>query len=257
LSDIPTINAWVFVPARGGSKSILLKNLVMLGNRPLLDYGILASQASGSVSRIVCSTDHPDIADRARALNVEVVNRPADLAGDDISVDMVVRAFLMAEAENDVRLPEIIVLVQPTSPFLLPDHITDLISLLESRPDAMSAHNVIPVSHNSHAWNQRTLDTDGIVSMLYEKERRNARLKQQKPKLLIFGNLIAARTSALLEGFGFYAQPCVGTMIEALYGFDLDGPNDLPIAESVLRSGMVELSYLGEGASIGDPRETN
>ena len=48
---------WAFVPARGGSKSIKLKNLVEINSKPLLDYGISASIRSQIFSRIIVSTD--------------------------------------------------------------------------------------------------------------------------------------------------------------------------------------------------------
>ena len=48
------MRAWGLVPARGGSKSIPRKNLVSVVGRPLLDYGVLAARASGSLERIFC-----------------------------------------------------------------------------------------------------------------------------------------------------------------------------------------------------------
>jgi hypothetical protein len=41
------------IPARGGSKGIPRKNLVLLGGKPLIQYTIEAALQSQSVSRIV------------------------------------------------------------------------------------------------------------------------------------------------------------------------------------------------------------
>ncbi len=54
--------AWALIPARGGSKSIPLKNIIDLNGRPLVDYVIRAGFASKSISRLFCSTDHRQIA---------------------------------------------------------------------------------------------------------------------------------------------------------------------------------------------------
>jgi len=54
-------------------------------------------------------------------------------------------------------LPEVLVLLQPTSPFLQPQHIGDLLRFLGARPAAASAHNVYAVPHNLHIWNQRAV----------------------------------------------------------------------------------------------------
>jgi CMP-N,N'-diacetyllegionaminic acid synthase len=62
------MTVWGLVPARGGSKSIPLKNLASLAGRPLLDYVVRAGQKSGALARMICSTDHDAIAAHARDL---------------------------------------------------------------------------------------------------------------------------------------------------------------------------------------------
>ena len=56
-----------FIPARGGSKSIPLKNLANLNGLPLMNYSLLAAQSSNLFSSIVCSTDNQDIAENDKA----------------------------------------------------------------------------------------------------------------------------------------------------------------------------------------------
>lgn len=237
-----TVQAWALVPARGGSRGIPLKNVAALAGRPLIDYGIAAAQASPCISRIVCSTDSEPIAARARVLGVDVVARPAHLATDDARVDDVARDFL-ASLRPATR-PDVIVLVQPTSPFLLPEHIAELLTLLESRPDAASVHNVVRVTHKCHAWNQRTIGSDGGVSFLFGAERNAARHKQEKPPLWMFGNLIAARTEVLERGDSFYAEPAYARVITTPYDLDVDGPHDVEAAEALLAAGLVRLNHL-------------
>ena len=83
------------IPARGGSKSIPLKNLVPLAGQPLISYVISAGQAATSLASVICSTDDERIADVCRGAGVEVLNRPAALAQDDSSVADVLRANRM------------------------------------------------------------------------------------------------------------------------------------------------------------------
>ncbi len=238
------MDAWALVPARGGSKSIPLKNLLPLAGRPLLDYVVRAGQASGVLARIVCSTDHERIAARARELDVAVDIRPPQLATDEAKVDDVAMDLLVRERAKGQTLPEAVVLLQPTSPFLLPQHIRDLIGLLRDRPAARCVHNVYPVPHNLHSWNQRLVADDGEVHFPFEAERARARNKQQKPKLYAYGNLIVTRTDALLAGEGFYAKPSYGVAISAPYAFDLDQQSDIPMAEAMIAAGLVQLDHL-------------
>ena len=236
------MKAWGLVPARGGSKSIPRKNLVSVAGRPLLDYGVIAARASGRLDRIFCSTDDQAIARRAEQLGIEVAWRPAELATDAAKVDRVVEAFLKEIAVE--TLPDVVVLIQPTSPFLLPAHIADLLDELSRRTDIASIHNATRVSHNQHAWNHRSIGTDGRVDFPFAEQRKGARNKQEKPVLFAFGNLIAARTDALLAGRGFYAEPAGALEIAARWGFDLDGPDDLELAEALLASGYIRLPHL-------------
>src|SRR5262245_4566414 len=104
--------AWGLVPARGGSKSIPLKNLALLGGQPLMSYGISAAQKSGCLDRIICSTESQKIAATALELGIEVDSRPDTLCGDDTPVADVAREFLQRQSGG---LPDILVLIQPTS----------------------------------------------------------------------------------------------------------------------------------------------
>ena len=229
---------WALVPARGGSKSIPLKNLVLLAGVPLLDYGVRAVQASGRAARIICSTDHDDITARAHELGIEVDRRPGYLATDDASVADVAREFLVREGS-----PDILVLVQPTSPFLLPEHVHALIDAMMKDGEAQSGQTVTSCPHNHHAWNQREV-VEGRTRFKFSVERAAAYNKQLKPKLFVFGNLVAVRPAALMKGEGFFAEPSVAVDVPSPYDFDLDRPEDLAVAEALIKSGGVHLPHM-------------
>lgn len=227
---------WALVPARGGSKSIPKKNVVNLGGRPMMSWGIAATQAAACCTRIICSTDDEEIATVACEYGIEVDRRPSTLATDDAAVADVAREFLGRQE----TLPDILILVQPTSPFLLPDHITTLVERMTSRSDCNSGQTITPVAHNFHAWNQRVYES-GEVHFKFAAERRAAFNKQSKPKLYCFGNLVAVRPAALMSGMDFFAEPSVGVEIVWPYNLDVDGPDDLRLAELLLQGGVVRL----------------
>lgn len=234
-------SAWAIIPARGGSKSIPRKNLTLVAGVPLLDYSARAAIESNAFARIFCSTDDDAIAARARTLGIEVSPRPAIFASDDAKVDAAARDLL--EREIGSSRPDVVALIQPTSPFLLPEHIHALMHKLAVDPKARSAHTVALCTHNCHAWNQREL-VDGRVRFPFKDERAKARNKQEKPPLYIFGNLIMARTDAILDGSGFYAEPCAAFVIPRPYDFDLDVAEDISIAEALIRSRCVKLPHM-------------
>lgn len=107
-----------FIPARGGSKGILLKNLTQVNGRPLIDWTIEAAQNTELIDRIVVSTDHNFIASHAFQFDgVEIHKRPEELSGDHAQIeDAMDDAFRLL----NVHPMDEIVLLQPTSPIRRP-----------------------------------------------------------------------------------------------------------------------------------------
>jgi len=147
--------AWGIVTARGGSKSIPLKNLVSVCGRPLLQYVIDAAKRATTLSRIICSTDSKKITAVARKLGVDVATRPAHLGGDDVNTIDVMLDLVQTIHEKESQLPEILVLLQPTSLFVTSEQIDSTVRALIENPEACSSQTVVKVPHQFHAHNQR------------------------------------------------------------------------------------------------------
>lgn len=242
--------SWALVPARGGSKSIPHKNLASLGGRPLLDYGINAAMASGVFARIICSTDDAAIADRAAKLGVEVLWRPLHLAEDNTPVTEVALHLLQ---QPSMTAPDVLALIQPTSPFILGTQIRQLVEAVAEDKQALSGQTVYNVPHNYHAWNQRIVRA-GYVEFMYAEERSRAYNKQLKPALSVFGNLVVVKPEALLRNEGFFATPSVALEVTWPYNLDVDSPEDLQLAEAILKSGLVRLDLVRKADSTQGSR---
>lgn len=78
------------IPARGGSKRILKKNIKLLKDKPLIVYTIEAALESAIFARVVVSTDDPEIAEIARQAGAELpFIREANLSDDHSPVSIV------------------------------------------------------------------------------------------------------------------------------------------------------------------------
>lgn len=231
---------WGLIPARGGSKSIPMKNLVDLAGRPMLDYQVLAARASGRIDRLLCSTDDDRIAGHCAALEVEVHPRPAVLADDAAPVIDAIRHVVEDLHSREGGVAEAIALLQPTSPFLLGEHVRDVVDALLDDPDAGSAQTVIRCPHNHHALNQRVID-EGYVGFRFPDERAQAFNKQRKRPHFLFGNVLVFRTEAALQQNAPFAAPSRPVEIPFHQGFDLDNADDLRLARALLDSGLVRL----------------
>jgi CMP-N,N'-diacetyllegionaminic acid synthase len=232
---------WGMVPARGGSKSIPRKNLASLQGIPLLDYGVRAASASSVFDRLIGSSEDEQIAERFRTLGIEVDRRPAALATDDAAVADVARDLL--NRLDPHRKVDVLVLIQPTSPFLRIGDLQAVVSAITKDSQARSCQTVARCPHNHHAWNQREV-AGRYVKFVDREERQHAYQKQMKPIRYVFGNLVAVRAAALHDGAGFFAEPSIAVPIEAPYDLDVDTPNDLTLAEALLASGQVSLRHM-------------
>lgn len=121
----------VVVPARGGSKGIKLKNLRPLNGVPLV---ALVGKVVGQLTYVdtaVVSTDHAEIARVAEDSGLDVpFMRPAELSGDRIADWDVLNHALLTCEKIDKRQYDIIVMLQPTSPFRQPQHVTRTVEKL-------------------------------------------------------------------------------------------------------------------------------
>ncbi|MDD5450315.1 MAG: NAD(P)-dependent oxidoreductase [Desulfovibrionales bacterium] len=230
--------AWAFIPARGGSKSIPLKNMVHLNGKPLISYAIEAGMSASMITRMICSTDSEEISNYCQMRKIEVQPRPTHLSRDNVPTVDVIMYFLETIKQKEERLPEFLVLLEPTSPFVTERDIEMCIHALKNDPGADSAQTVTPVSSNSHAYNQRYHDDHGS-HFLFMKERKVCINKQMKPEFFIHGNVRVMRVSSLINSGDLFGAKSIPIPISRLRAMDVDGPDDLVIAESIIKSGLL------------------
>lgn len=234
--------AWGIITARGGSKSIPLKNIVPVCGKPLIVYTIEAARKARLIDRLFCSTDHPAIAAVAAEHGAEVLERPASLSGD-LAPSIDVMIYTAQELEKtEGAVAEILVLFQPTSIFIKSEQIDAAVQALLDHPDANSSQTVVKVPHQFHAHNQRAMAADGRdIWFVYEKERAVGHSKQTKPVYYTYGNLIVTRTRPLIEKKTLFARPSIPVVIPLATAYDLDGPDDLPLAELMIQNHIIEV----------------
>jgi N-acylneuraminate cytidylyltransferase len=106
---------------------------------------VRAALRAGLVTRVVCSTDDPAIADAAAAAGAEVpFLRPAALAADDTPDLPVFRHLLAWLAEHEAYRPDVLVHLRPTSP-VRPDGLVDeAVTRLLGDPEADSVRSLSP-----------------------------------------------------------------------------------------------------------------
>ncbi len=123
-----------FIPVRGGSKSIPLKNIKPFCGKPLVCWNIEALQECGLVDQIVVATDSEDIKRVVTAGNyskVTLYHRSAENACDTASTESVMLEYIeYAKLASDVTF----MLVQATSPLTQTSHFEEAIELYNGGP---------------------------------------------------------------------------------------------------------------------------
>lgn len=118
-----------FIPVRGGSKSIPLKNIKSFCDKPLVCWNIEALEQCPEVDVIVVATDSDDIWNTVESRNYRkttLYRRSAENACDTASTESV-----MLEYINYAHLAEdnIFMLVQATSPLTETKHFTEALQM--------------------------------------------------------------------------------------------------------------------------------
>jgi len=153
------------IPARGGSKRLPGKNLMMIAGKPLIGWTIEAAIASGVFGRVVVSTDSWEIAVTAAQFGAEVpFMRPDELALDQTpTIDVLIHAAKELMAGKAASWTHLACL-QPTSPMRTADNIREAAKLLEEK----QANAVISVCKSEHSplWSNTlpaSLSLDGFI----------------------------------------------------------------------------------------------
>lgn len=155
------------VPARGGSKGITDKNIKPLAGKPLIAYVIEAAKASRYLQqegRIIVSTDSRTIAEVANAFGAETpFLRPQALASDHSpTVDAIRHALAYFEARAQTF--DLVVLLQPTQPFVTGDDIDRAITQFYKTGGGQGVVGVSPVKE--HPILMRSITDEGCLSSL-------------------------------------------------------------------------------------------
>jgi N-acylneuraminate cytidylyltransferase len=101
------------IPARGGSKRLLHKNILSLGGIPLIAHSILYALANSNIiDEVYVSTDNESIKKIALQYGAKVINRPDNLSGD---FEPTVSALKHVIESIEAAVAHVI-LLQPTNP---------------------------------------------------------------------------------------------------------------------------------------------
>lgn len=228
-----------FIPVRGGSKSIPLKNIKIINGQPLVYWTIKAAADSSNIDKIYVSTDSLLIKETVESFgfeNVIVISRSQDTASDTASTESA-----MLEFANQYNF-ENIVLIQATSPLLTSYDLDGGFSIYgDSNTDSVLS----VVRQKRFIWKE-TANT--AVAENYNPLNRPRR-QEYDGYLVENGAFYITSRKALLEtGCRISGNIRTYEMSEDTY-FEIDEPSDWIIIEEFLRRRESHSSQLSDKLS--------
>lgn len=223
------------ITARGGSKGIPRKNIRLLAGKPLLQYTAEAALSAKLLTRVILSTDDPDIAEVGNKCGLEVpFMRPAELAQDDTPTLPVLQHAVRVLEETGDRY-DAICLLQPTNPFRQDRDIDACIRLLEET-GADSVVSVLPVpsEYNPHWVYFR--DDQGFLRISTGEAAPIPRRQLLPPAFHREGSVYVTRRVVLMEQDSLYGSKIAGFLIDPSCSVNLDTLKDWARAEAMLNA---------------------
>lgn len=217
------------VPARMGSQRLPGKNRRLLGGRSLFDRAVDCALSASSIDEVLVTTDDPYLLAGDSRERVTLVPRPDDLAGAKVSTKDVVRNLF-----ETYPLPDIVVLLQPTSPLRTPSDVDGCVDLLSSSPD--SCPSVVSVCVVEHPIEWTFNENDGELDPVFGWDALAARSQDQPIRYRLNGAVYAVRGEAIAGGVGFVTTGSRMIEMSAMCSVDIDTGQDFEFARALLRA---------------------
>ena len=224
-------NCLAVIPARGGSKRIPQKNLKEFRGKPMIAYTIEAARESGVFSRIVVSTDSPEISDVAREYGAEVPYlRVPELAGDKTPVSLATLDAL-EKVDPGGKQYTLVSQLMANCPLRTGDDIRKSLSnFLENGADAQIS--VTRFGWQNPWWAFR-LDGQERLSPLFT-EKQKERSQDLESLFCPSGAIWWIKSESLIRERTFHVEGRTGWVIPWYRGVDIDDEDDWALAEALM-----------------------
>ena len=237
------------IPGRKGSKGVLNKNIQEINGKPLISYSIEAALNSKFIKRIVVSSDSEKILEIANGYNVEMgknsksakkiknpkniesIKRPEHLSQDDSTTMDVIKHVLDTLNHEKDYFPDIIILLQPTSPLRDFNDIDEAIKIFLDEKNVDSLVSVCKFDHNP-LWGFKL--NNNILTPAFGEEFLKKRRQELPDLFLPNGAIFIGKTDKIIENNSFYAKKTMAFLMSSEKSLDIDTELDLKIVKCVM-----------------------
>jgi CMP-N-acetylneuraminic acid synthetase len=227
------------IPARGNSKSVARKNLRPLAGKPLLQWTIDAAKEANVFDHIVLTSEDDEILKLGLRNNIMTLVRQPWLSQDFVqSSEVALDALRQLQLAN--IYPDIVTILQPTSPFRTAEDIGGAVDLfnnwdlpIEKRGTIISAYKSAKYHWHDEGWNDKPL--------YHNPEKRLGRQWESDMGVFVEQGAVYIVSANRFGREGQYRLPPyqIFEMSES-HSIDLDSPEEFEQAEHMLERGLVK-----------------
>ena len=209
---------------------------MLLAGKPLLAYTVEAAKKSKYINKVLVSTDTENIAKIAKQYGAEApFLRPEEISGEDSTEMQFFEHALDWLAKNENYVPDLIVLLYPTSPFRRPETIDRAVEKIFKYPDADSLRSIKLCSEHPHKmW---VIDNN-LLKPLIKSERSSSHTLsyQLLPKVYVQNaSIYITKPKTIREMKSPIGDIVVPFIMDETESIDINNPIDFKIAEMVVK----------------------
>lgn len=221
------------ITARGGSKGLPRKNVMLAGGKPLVAWTVNAALTAKCVSRVVLSSDDDEIMVAAKSAGCDVpFRRPAELASDHASsMDVALHAL------KELPGYDYLVLLQPTSPLRTGADIDTAFELLRKH-SAPACVSITEVDQSPH-WMYQLKEGNRLASVIAPLPEVTRR-QDLPPVYTLNGAIYIAKVDWLLASRSFLGPDTVAYRMPKCKSIDIDDLHDFQRFRQILESTLFE-----------------
>lgn len=215
--------------ARGNSQGIPGKNLACVSGVPLVERSVRCARTAGIFDRILLSSDHTPTLQLGSRLGVTAITCPSQLsigtASPEDGVIHAVRSLDPLILENPAN---IIVLLQPTSPFTTP---SDLLEGVQALREGATDCSFSARPFHGFVWRKE-------LSRWQEQgfQRSSGSPRQNLPTQVVETGGFYAASAPVWAKYGRFGQSPRPVIVPSWRGIEIDEPSDLVLAQTLSRA---------------------
>ena len=219
------------IPARSGSKGIINKNRVKIGNKELIRFTFEAAENSDLLFKCVLTSNDREIIEISKEYSkIETpFVRPEKISGDHSTTIEVIDHVLEWYKHNENYEPKNIILLQPTSPFRNSEDINRAIKQFEENNLDSLISVCKPWNHPSECF----VVKEGKLQLLNTNENDDYGRQSYSDSFFIDGGIYICSLERYLKMKNLFDVNSSFIEMEQINAIDIDTAFDLELARAV------------------------